>query len=487
MSSIFERGGRLYLRVKDGAGNWKKLRTTFVAGEEAKARELLDQVEARREAGEEVGEAGPITVKGWSVTWLKRREREVLSWRNDRATLERHVLPKLGALQLDEVRARQLVELVKGWRAKTGDARMAPRTIYTAWSTVCAMFRDAALDGLIAASPCKLTKRQLGPKVDKDPEFRAQAVFTAAELETLISDALVPMDRRTLYALEGVAGLRHGEAAGLLWRNVRQAEAVPYLLIAFSYERAFPKGDVVRPVPIHPTLAAVLGEWKLHGWREMFGRAPGPDDLVLPVPPTYQTKRGQWRRKEYSHQRLGEDLAALNFRHRRGHDLRRTFISLARSHGAQRDILRRATHKPVAEVIEGYTTFELEVVAEEVAKLRVQRRGANVVALPLAIAVGAEAALGADQAATVASRTTEPKPGRDVATVATFAGGLPKGDVATVATIQAATMATRSSDAKNDTVSSFARELVPGLSPEIASAHLDRENYEGGTRIRTGE
>ena len=79
----------------------------------------------------------------------------------------------------------------------------------------------------------------------------------------------------------------------------------------------------------------------------------------------------------------------LGLRHRRGHELRRTFISLARSDGARTDILRRVTHKPPPEVIEGYTTFEWEVVCREVTKLKLHRRGAaEVVALSAVHAMG---------------------------------------------------------------------------------------------------
>jgi integrase len=148
------------------------------------------------------------------------------------------------------------------------------------------------------------------------------------------------------------------------------------LLVAFSYDHPFAKGNVTRPVPVHPTLASMLAEWKLGGWAKMMGRQPTPDDLVLPLPPASEaaTKLGPWRRKEWVHKALKVDLATLGLRHRRGHDLRRTFISLARSSGAQVDILRRVTHKPSSEVIEGYTTFEWPVVCREVAKLPIERR-----------------------------------------------------------------------------------------------------------------
>lgn len=45
------------------------------------------------------------------------------------------------------------------------------------------------------------------------------AVYTRDEVEMLISDERITTDRRVLYALEGLAALRHGEAAGLRWRH----------------------------------------------------------------------------------------------------------------------------------------------------------------------------------------------------------------------------------------------------------------------------
>ena len=184
------------------------------------------------------------------------------------------------------------------------------------------------------------------------------------------------MDRRTLYALEGIAGLRHGEAAGLRFRNCASpAEPLPMIYVAFSYGRAYPKGGRCRPVPVHPTLAGILAEWKLHGWREMIGRQPTGDDLVLPLPHN-SANPGGMRPRQYSGDRFEQDLVTLGFHHRRGHDLRRTFISLAGSDGARADILRRVTHKPPPEVFEGYTTFEWEVVCREVVKLDVVGTGA---------------------------------------------------------------------------------------------------------------
>lgn len=396
MGSVYPKGKRLYFKVKV-EGLWRNIRTEFLVGQERQARTMLDRLEARRAAGTEaIGDLGPVTVARFARAWLKEREKHVRTWKNDEGVMRLHVLPALGSMRLDEVRAKHLVDLVKSWRSKPAGERLAPKSIYNAYSTVSALFRDAELEGLIDHDPCKLTKHQLGPKVDADPEWRPTALFTLTELELLISDERVPMDRRVLYALEGIAALRHGEAAGLLWRNV-QPELAPLgmIFVANNYEHPMPKGDVCRPVPTHPTLAAILAEWRLHGWALMMGRQPTPDDLVLPLPPGAKSKFGTWRRKGYSYDRLENDLEVLGLRHRRGHDLRRTMISLCRSNGAISDILRRATHKPPKEVIEGYTTFEWEVVCTEVAKHPV-RRPAPAQVITLKRAVGGPQSLGPD-------------------------------------------------------------------------------------------
>jgi len=208
------------------------------------------------------------------------------------------------------------------------------------------MFRDACLAGLIDHSPCILTKYQLGPVEDKNSEWRATALYTREELEMLISDWRIPTDRQVMYALMGIAALRHGEAAGLRWRHYEpDKKPLGRLLIATSYNKGVTKTRQVSHVPTHKTLAAILAEWKLEGWPRMFGRIPEPDDLVCPIPPGGKLS-GAMRDKNYSYKKMGQDLELLGLRHRRVHDLKRTMITLARTDGARKDILELITHSP---------------------------------------------------------------------------------------------------------------------------------------------
>lgn len=314
----------------------------------------------------EVGAPGPITVEAWSARWLKGRTGPDAT--NDRARLRLHVLPLIGALPLDEVRPRHLVEVVDRLRA----AGRAPRTVRNVYSVVKAMLRDARIaDVLTAPDACILTHRQLGRVRDARPEWRATARFTAEELAALVTSEAIPQDRRAWYGLLGLGMLRTGEAAGLRWGRVQRAEPLGRLVVATSYDRGETKTGVERWMPVHPALAALLAEWRLGGWPRAFGRPPTDADLVCPVPPEPPRKGrrrpvGALRTKDWARKRLVRDLALAGLRLRRAHDLRRTGISLAQDGGADSRVLRWGTHAPPGEVVDAYTTLAWETLCRAV-------------------------------------------------------------------------------------------------------------------------
>jgi integrase len=288
--TIFARGNRLYAKTKAIDGTWKQLATGCAVGEEAKARLWLDALERKVAAARAAGATnGPLTVSFYSKGWIKERQRLGLDWKNDEQRLRTHVLPAIGAMPLADVRPRHLVEVFQRLRVA---GTIAQRTIYNIYSVVSALFRDARLADLIEQSPCILTVHQLGPLADKDPTQRGDAVFTRGEVARLIGDARIPADRHVVYALGALAGLRHGESAGLRWHHYDATkEPLGQLTIATSYDKGRTKTGVVRRVPAHPILAAMLAEWRLSGWAAVFGRQPEPEDLIVPLPPTRRGSR----------------------------------------------------------------------------------------------------------------------------------------------------------------------------------------------------
>jgi integrase len=277
-----------------------------------------------------------------------------------------------GHLRLDEVRVVHIAEMVQSLKEK----KLAPRTIRHIYFQTHGMFQKAVRRELLAVNPCVLDEDDLPPKVDHDPEWRQTAIYSRAEIEQIIVDERIPWDRRMYDALLFLAGVRFGEASALRWRHY-DAEMMPLgrLSIAKSYNTKLKaekevKTKAPRDVPVHAALAALLAEWKLSGWPAMFGRTPGPDDLIIP------SRLGKNRSANHMLKKFHQDLERLGIRARRQHDLRRTFISLCLGDGGRSDILRWVTHsRPRTATIDDYTTLVRNPLCEEVAKLRITLRG----------------------------------------------------------------------------------------------------------------
>ena len=380
---IYKRGSKLWLCWHDATGKRHQQPSGLEVGDEKKAKEALRKIVARLEVGAQLDEAtdGPCTVARYERKWTADRKVQGLTSADDESTrLRLHALPTIGAMPIEEVRPRHIRDLIKALRA---EGKLAPRTIRHVYGVLHVLFRDAVVDELIPTNPCILKRGELPKVIDKDPTWRAGAVFTRGELEQLISDDRLPPDRRVLWALLGLAGLRFGEAAALRWRHYDATlEPLGRLLIASSWhtrrrEEKGTKTEQPRMVPVHPTLARILAEWKLGAWQVMMGRPAGPDDLIIP------SRRGANRSRHHSLEKFGEDLDRLGMRRRRQHDLRRTFISLARADGARKDVLEGVTHGAKSgDTIDLYTTLPWASVCEEVAKLKLKLVERKVIAWP---------------------------------------------------------------------------------------------------------
>lgn len=99
---------------------------------------------------------------------------------------------------------------------------------------------------------------------------------------------------------------------------------------------------------------------------------PSPDDFITP------TRNMTERTAQETPKQLHEDLDLLGLRRRRGHDLRRMFITLAQVDGARRDLLENVTHGPRGDIVSIYTTFPWPTLCAEVAKLKIEVREGKV-------------------------------------------------------------------------------------------------------------
>lgn len=120
--------------------------------------------------------------------------------------------------------------------------------------------------------------RHLPAVEDKERGWRARAGFSLEQVVTLTTDPRVPEDRRTLYALRFLGGLRPGEAANARWRDLdRSKRPLWRLMLESSFnspmrqEKATKTGATLH-IPIHPVLLAMLDAWEATGWEEFMGR-----------------------------------------------------------------------------------------------------------------------------------------------------------------------------------------------------------------------
>ena len=386
MKHIVVRGTKLYVKLKGVDGAWGRVATGLVVGEEQKAEAIRKaaqrKIDARVDAGDTLSDR-PLTVALYAERWIAERKRRDIGSAQDDAGRLAHALPIIGSLRLDEVRTRHIRDLVRGLKARSGPAadQLAPRTARHVFSVTKTMFSDAVVDELIETSPCLLKKGELPKKMDKDPTWRSGAVFTRSELEQLLSDDRIPLDRRVINAILFVAGLRFGELAALKW-SAYDAEMAPLgkLLVAWSYDfkkkrLKYVKSGVPREVPVHPTLATVLAEWRRTGWEAMMGRPPTADDLVMPPRP--EATDEPYRNVNRALRRFTEDLDRLGLRRRRQHDLRRSYVSIAMADGARKEMLERTSHGARGEIIDMYNTPPWAAVCDEVAKIRIVLRDNN--------------------------------------------------------------------------------------------------------------
>jgi len=373
MGSVYLKGSNLWARYKNEQGRWKGAPTPYRPGDEAKARRFLKGLEAESQAKGDFarrnGESkGPITVAEYANRWVEdRKQLGLVTASDDLARLRLHVLPTLGGMALEDVRPRQIRDLVLALRKQDV---LAPRSIRHVYAVAACMFRTAVADELIPFTPCVLAKGILPKNIDKDASFRANAIFTREEVQALISDVRILEDRRVVHALKALAGLRHSEASGLRWR---QYDTALEPLGALNLEKT--KTQVPRRVPVHPTLARILCDWREGGWERTYGRAPTDDDFIVP------TRNMTERLSPEAQNSFRADLVLLGLRHRRGHDLRRTFITLAQVDGARRDLLETITHGPRGNIINVYTTFPWPALCAEVAKLKIRKVTAGVTKL----------------------------------------------------------------------------------------------------------
>jgi integrase len=376
-----------YTVPKDVAKRYlvKRLQRDPAGGDKREAERLLVRRRKQVKDGtwrpaKKVSASSALQVYG--ERWIASREKSgVRGVRDEAQRLRDYVFPVLGDKPIEDVGRADIKALVSGLgdvvSARTKRS-LSPRTQRHVYATLRTMFADAVADEVVIASPCTLRAKrgELPKKKDANPRWRSGAVFTREEIEGLISDLRIPELRRVLYALTFLGGMRIGEAVARQWRDYDPVcEPLGRLVIATQHDEDELKTEQPREMPVHPTLARVLAEWKLR-YPVVCAQTPSPDAHIVP-------NRAKTRAAhlpicgKFAWRNLQSDLTTLGLRRRRVHDIRRTFISLALADGADKYLLKFTTHgRPKEDAFDDYATPPWETLCAQVAKLKIRvRRG----------------------------------------------------------------------------------------------------------------
>ncbi len=305
----------------------------------------------------------------YATGWLARRKTRTAD--DDRQRYWTHISPRLGKRPLDGLRPKDVAALVDALRAEG----LAARTIRNIHSVLVSMLKSAAFEEVVTRNVAAGLPRGVLPKAGTrttppgDRGTAARLIGAAGEIDP---------DRRILYALLYLAGLRLGEACGRRWRDLDTAARPLWLLHVHDQYDGQPlktardESTMERFVPVHPELRAALDVWGAEGWAMVYGRAPTPEDFIAPDRKTLGP-----RTKNQAIKALYRDCDALGIERMGTHSGRRWFTTYARSDGANKDLIERVTHNAVGAMIDRYTYFGWPELCAEVAKLRVRGDHAN--------------------------------------------------------------------------------------------------------------
>lgn len=261
MSSVFKKRDTWYAKVKDAHGKWRAFATTAKTKPQAKklAVELEQRFERQRLGLEPMDEAPGLTVGdilSWYVeTFLKEKP----SYKTTKATIEKHIAPKLGDTPLSEFTTAAIENLLD---EKEKD--LSPQTLnHIRGYLVRALNKAISRGKWSGTNVATLVETRRVPKPIYD--------WLRTEEVPLVMEQLDPRFR-PYFATALYTALRKGELAGLRKSDVDLKGRL--IVVRRSYDRDTTKGGHADVIPIAPALVP---------WLEEAIEA-SPSELVFPAP-----------------------------------------------------------------------------------------------------------------------------------------------------------------------------------------------------------
>lgn len=237
-------------------------------------------------------ETSKLTLGDYLTEWLAatRRDLRPSSVPFYEIVVEKHLVPRLGAVPLQKLRPQHLTamygELLESGR-RQGEGGLSASTVRRVHSIIRKALGDAVSDGLLEANPAAAAKPPKA-KVAEEAARKKRRFWSADEVRAFLQ----ALDGNRLQAalhLAATTGMRRGEVLGLRWQDldfdaarlmVEQTLVAPRYVLTFS-EPKTKQGR--RSIDLDPETLAVL---KAHRRRQVeerlsFGLGYAESELVF--------------------------------------------------------------------------------------------------------------------------------------------------------------------------------------------------------------
>lgn len=307
-----------------------------------------------------------VTVEQHMGEWLAGLRLSPSTIASYRKNVRLHVVPRIGALRLEQVTGTRLTalyrELERTGRAD-GAGGLSARTVRYIHTIIHAAFKAAVRDGRLATNPAD----KAVPPSAREAASPEMQTWTSEQLQAFLSWSLGDQDELyPAWLLLAITGMRRGELLALRWGDVdtdagrvsirRSATLVKTKGDGESIEIGPPKSGRSRVVDIDPQTVSVLRSHRAAraGLSLTFGR---PDayvfgDLAGGIRHPERFSRTFQSRVRRARAALGNDaLPAI-----RCHDLRHTMATLALRNGEHPKIVsERLGHAKVSITLDIYS------------------------------------------------------------------------------------------------------------------------------------
>ena len=235
-----------------------------------KATEWLDQTKAEVRKGTHTADSASITVDQAGDIWLKQCERDDL----ERSTIDQrrqhvklHIKPVLGDVKLARLTAPMVKDFTETLKDEGRSEAMIPKIL----TSLKILIGVAQAKGKIAQNVARAVKLRRSSRDDD-----GVTIPTRAELRTMMSESSGRL--RPLIVTAIFTGMRASELRGLTWGHVDfDAKVIRVRQRADAWGKMGPPKSKAgrRDIPMAPTVANALREWKL-------ACPQGSRDLVFP-------------------------------------------------------------------------------------------------------------------------------------------------------------------------------------------------------------